>query len=40
LKKIVVEEFDMIVVENNVLLVVDINDYPQKLNKIAETWRA
>jgi hypothetical protein len=26
--------------ENNVLLDVDIDDYPQKLNKSVETWRA
>jgi hypothetical protein len=30
----------MIVEENNVLLDVDIDDYPQKLNKSVETWRA
>jgi hypothetical protein len=32
-----VEAFDMIVEENNVVLEVDINEYPQKLNKIMVT---
>jgi hypothetical protein len=40
LKETVVEAFDMIVEENNVLFEVDIDDYPQKLNEIVETWRA
>jgi hypothetical protein len=35
-----VEAFDMIVEENNVVLEVDINEYPQKLNKIMVTWHA
>jgi hypothetical protein len=35
-KEIVVESFDMIVEENNVLLVVNKDDYPQKLNEIVE----
>jgi hypothetical protein len=39
-KEIVAKAFDMIVVENNVTLIVDIVDYPQKLNEIVETWHA
>jgi hypothetical protein len=39
-KETVVEAFDMIVEENNVLLIVDIDDYLQKLNEIVETWGA
>jgi hypothetical protein len=35
-KDIVVESFDMIIEENNVLLVVNKDDYPQKLNMIVE----
>jgi hypothetical protein len=30
----------MIVEENNASFVVDIDDYPQKLNEIVETWYA
>jgi hypothetical protein len=37
LNEIVVGAFDIIVVENNVSLVVDIDDYPQKLNEIVQT---
>jgi hypothetical protein len=40
LKEIVVEAFDIIVEDNNVPLVIDIDDYSQKLNDIVETWRA
>jgi hypothetical protein len=39
-KETIVEAFDMIVEENNVSFVVNIDDYPQKLNEIVETWRA
>jgi hypothetical protein len=39
-KETIVEAFDMIVVENNVPLVIDKDDYPQKLNEIVETWCA
>ena len=39
-KETVVEAFDMIVEENNVIFEVDIDDYPQKLNEIVETWGA
>jgi hypothetical protein len=35
-KEIVVESFDMIVEENNVLFVVNKDDCPQKLNEIVE----
>jgi ABC-type microcin C transport system permease subunit YejB len=35
-KEIVAESFDMIVEENNVPFVVNIDDYPQKLNEIVE----
>jgi hypothetical protein len=37
LEETVVEAFDMIVEEDNVPLVVDIDDYLQKLNEIVET---
>jgi hypothetical protein len=40
LKKTIVEEFDMIVDENNVSFVVNKDDYPQKLIEIVETWCA
>jgi hypothetical protein len=36
-KETVVEEFDMIVEKNNVVLEVNMNEYPQKLNKIMVT---
>jgi hypothetical protein len=39
-KETIVEAFDMIVEENNVSFVVNMGDYPQKLNEIVETWRA
>jgi hypothetical protein len=39
LEETVVEAFDMIVEEDNVLLVIDIDDYPQKFNEIVKTWR-
>jgi hypothetical protein len=35
-KEIVVESFDMIIEENNVLFVVYRDDYPQNLNEIVE----
>jgi hypothetical protein len=40
LKENVVKAFDMLVVETNILLIIDIDDYPQKLNKIVESRRA
>jgi hypothetical protein len=36
-KETVVEAFDMIEEDNNVPFIVDIDDYPQKLNEIVET---
>jgi hypothetical protein len=33
-----IEAFDMIVEDDDVLLVINIDDYPQKLNEIVETW--
>jgi hypothetical protein len=39
-KETVIEAFDMIVEKNNVPVVVNTDDYSQKLNEIVETWRA
>jgi hypothetical protein len=38
LEETIVEAFDMIVEEDNVPLIVDIDDYPQRFNEIVETW--
>jgi hypothetical protein len=36
-KETIVEAFDMIMEENNVPFVINMGDYPQKLNEIVET---
>jgi hypothetical protein len=39
-KETIIEAFDMIVQENNVPIIVNMGDYPQKLKEIVETYHA